>query len=59
MPSKRFWAKKNPKKTILKLLKKHLFLKNYKFKKFIHISSISARCEKNTVYGKNKKLVKF
>ena len=29
---------------------------NYELKKFIHISSISARCEKNTVYGKNKKI---
>ena len=57
MPSKRFWAKKNPKKDYIETVNKtSFFLKNYKFKKFIHISSISARCEKNTVYGKNKKI---
>ena len=56
MPSKRFWAKQNPnldfKETVLKT---KFFLKHYNYKKFIHISSISARCETDTVYGKNKK----
>ena len=56
MPSKRFWAKQNPeldyKETVLKT--KNILL-NYKFKKIIHISSVSARCQLNTVYGRNKK----
>ena len=57
MPSKRFWAKQNPKKDYVETVEKtSFFLKNYKFNKFIHISTVSARCEKNTVYGKNKKI---
>ena len=57
MPSKRFWAKQNPKKDYIETVEKtSFFLKNYKFNKFIHISTVSARCEKNTVYGKNKKI---
>lgn len=57
MPSKRFWAKKNPKADYEETVNKTLFFcKNYNFKKFIHISSISSRCQKNTVYGKNKLL---
>ena len=56
MPSKRFWAKRNPRLDYIETVKKtEFFIKNYNYKKFIHISSISARCEKNTVYGKNKK----
>lgn len=56
MPSKRFWAKKNPKLDFEEtVLKTKFFLENYNYKKFVHISSISARCEINTVYGKNKK----
>ena len=56
MPSRRFWAKQNPKKDYIETVKKtSFFLKNYKFKKFIHISTVSARCENNTIYGKNKK----
>ncbi len=56
MPSKRFWAKKNPKldyeETVLKTKN---ILTDYKFKKIIHISSVSARCQLDTVYGRNKK----
>lgn len=56
MPSKRFWAKQNPKQDFEEtVLKTNFFLENYNYKKFVHVSSISARCEKNTVYGKNKK----
>ena len=45
-PSKRFWAKKNPMLDFKESVKKtEYFLKNYKFKKFIHISSVSARCQ--------------
>ncbi len=55
-PSKRFWAKKNPQLDFQESVQKtKYFLRNYKFKKFIHISSISARCQKNTIYGLNKK----
>ena len=55
MPSKRFWAKQNPEldyeETVTKT--KNILL-DFKFKKIIHISSVSARCQLNTVYGKNK-----
>ena len=57
MPSKRFWAKQNPEldheETVTKT--KNILL-DFKFKKIIHISSVSARCQLNTVYGKNKKI---
>ena len=55
-PSKRFWAKQNPQLDFKESVQKtKYFLQNYKFKKFIHISSISARCQINTIYGLNKK----
>ena len=57
MPSKRFWARQNPEldheETVTKT--KNILL-DFKFKKIIHISSVSARCQPNTVYGKNKKI---
>jgi len=57
MPSKRFWAKQNPEldheETVTKT--KNILL-DFKFKKIIHISSVSARCQLNTIYGKNKKI---
>jgi dTDP-4-dehydrorhamnose reductase len=60
MPSKRFWAKTNPKLDFKEtVLKTKYFIENYNYKKFIHISSISARCEKNTIYGKNKRASEF
>lgn len=60
MPSKRFWAKQNPKLDFKEtVLKTKYFIDNYNYKKFIHISSISARCEKNTIYGKNKRASEF
>ena len=56
MPSKRYWAKKFPKLDFEETVKKtEFFVNNYNFKKFIHISSVSARCQKNTIYGLNKK----
>ncbi len=56
MPSKRFWAKNNPELDYEETVEKTLyFIQNYNFKKFIHISSVSARCQLNTVYGQNKK----
>ena len=57
MPSKRFWARQNPEldheETVTKT--KNILL-DFKFEKIIHISSVSARCQLNTVYGKNKKI---
>ena len=56
MPAKRFWAKQNPeldyKETVLKTKN---IISDFKFKKIIHISSVSARCQLDTTYGKNKK----
>ena len=56
MPSKRFWAKNNPEldydETVTKTEK---ILSDFKFKKIIHISSLSSRCQLHTVYGKNKR----
>ena len=55
-PSKRFWAKKNPKLDFEETVNKtKFFLRNYKFNKIIHVSSISARCQIKTTYGLNKK----
>ena len=63
MPSKRFWAKKFPYLDFDETVNKTAyFLNDFRFKKFIHISSVSARIQKNTIYGLNKnraeKLVK-
>jgi len=56
MPSKRFWAKVNPDKDYEEtVLKTKNILKDFNFNKIIHISSISARCQLETTYGKNKK----
>ena len=54
-PSKRYWAKKNPLLDYDETVNKAEYLiSNFKFSKFIHLSSISARCQKKTVYGKNR-----
>ena len=56
MPSKRYWAKNNPELDFEETVNKTIFfIDNFKYKKFIHISSISARCQSSTVYGINKK----
>jgi len=56
MPSKRFWAKNNPDLDFEETVNKtNFFVKNYNYEKFIHISSVSARCQLTTVYGINKK----
>tara|TARA_B100002052_G_C15875865_1_gene596910 strand:- start:530 stop:1225 length:696 start_codon:yes stop_codon:yes gene_type:complete len=56
MPSKRFWAKNNPlddfQSTVMLTAK--LFY-NWNYDKLVQISSVSARCQLNHVYGKNKK----
>ena len=59
MPSKRFWAKNNPELDYAETVTKTKnILSDFKFDKIVHISSVSARCQFNTTYGKNKKLVK-
>jgi len=57
MPSKRFWAKQNPKLDYKETVEKTKnIISDFKFNKIVHVSSISARCQLNTIYGKNKKL---
>ena len=54
-PAARFWANKNPdldfKETVQKTA--DIFYK-CSFKKFVQISSVSARCQLDTVYGRHK-----
>ena len=56
MPSKRFWAKNNPdldyEETVTKTKN---IISDFKFEKIIHVSTVSARCQFHTTYGKNKK----
>jgi nucleoside-diphosphate-sugar epimerase len=55
MPSGRFWAKENPDKDFLETIKKTADLVyGWKFGKLIQISSVSARCQLDTVYGRHK-----
>ena len=55
MPSARFWAKNNPEKDYLETVEKTArLLYDWKFKKFVQISSISARSQLDTVYGRHK-----
>ncbi len=55
MPSVRFWAKKNPDQDFIETVKKTAdLLYGWKFKKFVQISTISARCQLDTVYGRHK-----
>ncbi len=55
MPSGRFWAKNNPEKDFVETVEKtaHL-LYGWKFKKYVQISTISARCQLDTIYGRHK-----
>lgn len=64
MPSKRFWAQQEPAKDFSETTEKTFKLVNdWNWGKMIQISSISARSQLNTVYGRNKasaeKLVEF
>lgn len=64
MPSGRFWAKNHPQEDFIQTVKKtEDLLKLWHFKKFVQISTVSARCQLDTVYGQNKaaaeKLVDF
>jgi len=55
MPSKRFWAKKNPYDDFVETMQKtaDLFY-GWRFKRFVHVSTVSARCELDSVYGRHK-----
>lgn len=55
MPSARFWAKNNPQKDFVETVQKTADLVyGWKYKKFVQISTVSARCQLDTVYGRNK-----
>lgn len=55
MPSGRFWAKNNPEQDFIETVKKTAdLLYGWKFKKFMQISTVSARCQLDTVYGRHK-----
>ena len=55
MPSKRFWAKQNPYEDYIETVEKTFKIVNdWKSSKIIQISSISARSQLNTIYGRHK-----
>ena len=55
MPSKRFWAKQNPHKDFHETVEKTFKISNdWKSTKIIQISSLSARSQLNTTYGRHK-----
>ena len=55
MPSKRFWAKNNPYNDFLETVEKTFkIVNNWRSSKIIQISSISARSQLNTTYGRHK-----
>ena len=55
MPSKRFWARNNPYKDFLETVEKTFnIVNNWNSSKIIQISSISARSQLNTTYGRHK-----
>ncbi len=55
MPSRRFWAKQNPEKDFAEtVLKTKELIQEWSYEKFVQISSVSARCQTDTVYGKHK-----
>ncbi|OGG51095.1 hypothetical protein A2763_02020 [Candidatus Kaiserbacteria bacterium RIFCSPHIGHO2_01_FULL_54_36] len=55
MPSGKFWAKNNPKKDYEETVEKTArLLKEWRFKKFVQISTLSARTKSDTVYGAHK-----
>lgn len=55
MPSGRFWAKNHPEEDFMETVKKTAdLLYGWKFKKFVQISTVSARCQLDTVYGRHK-----
>ncbi len=55
MPSKRFWAKQNPYEDFIETIEKTFnIVNNWRYSKIIQISSISARSQLNTTYGRHK-----
>ena len=55
MPSGRFWAKNNPETDFVETVQKTAdLLYGWKFQKFVQISTVSARCQLDTVYGRHK-----
>ncbi len=55
MPSKRFWAKQNPNKDFCETVEKTFKIANdWKSSKIIQVSSISARSQLETIYGRHK-----
>lgn len=55
MPSGRFWAKNNTEADFTETVKKTAdLLYGWKYKKFIQISTVSARCQLDTIYGRHK-----
>lgn len=55
MPAERYWAKNNPYSDFIETVDKTAkIVYGWKYKKIIHISTISARSEKDTIYGRHK-----
>jgi nucleoside-diphosphate-sugar epimerase len=55
MPAGRFWAKSNPLADFAETVQKTADLfHGWTFRRFIQISSVSARCQLDTVYGRHK-----
>ena len=55
MPSKRLWAANNSAKDFVETVQKTADLVyGWRFTKFVQISSVSARCQLDTVYGRHK-----
>lgn len=55
MPSARFWAKNNPQDDFRETVEKtaHIVY-DWNYKKVVHISSVSARSQLDTIYGRHK-----
>jgi len=55
MPSKRFWARQHPDLDFVETVGRTAdLLYGWTFGRFVQISSVSARCERDTVYGRHK-----
>jgi nucleoside-diphosphate-sugar epimerase len=55
MPAGRFWAKNHPSADFVETVQKTAdIFYGWTFKKFVQISSVSARCQLDTVYGRHK-----
>jgi nucleoside-diphosphate-sugar epimerase len=56
MPSGRFWAHNNPDDDFREtVLKTHRIYHDFSSAKVVQISSVSARCQRHTVYGRHKR----